>query len=226
MKFTTKHWLCSIALCASLICLAATGAGIRSATIAATTTNSTTQLRMDARTVAFFNKGPNVAWVNLSRTAVAAAAVGTNIPVFPNTWFQWRATQGESVSQVGTITATGTATVMVFSALAPDGLTFLYNNESCNVPDVGTDITIDNTVGGVEVVAADIDTCEALIYNGGSENVRCAFKNETPTSTLGMLLKPEASWTLRPQDGVQLGVNCIREGAVNSTVSVHVGVRE
>ena len=206
--------------------IASTGAGVRSVLINATTINVTTQLRIEARSLALFNQGPDIVWVNVTRTAVAAASYGTNIPIQPNTWWFWQSSQGESVSQVGAITPTNPTNLLVYAATSPNGLRFLEEREACNAPDVGMDITIDNTAGGVEVVAANPKLCTALIYNHGAENIRCAFKNETPSSTLGILLKPEATWTLGIDDGVQLGINCIRTGVSNSTVSVHLGVRE
>ena len=211
-------WSCAV--------LAQTGGNVRTVSITASTTNVTTQLRMNARALAFYNTGPNVAWVNISRAAVAVAAYGSNIDVRPGTWFIWRAHAGENVDKFGTITAASTATVIVYAATSSEGLDFLLDLEQCNMPVVGTDITVDNTSGGVEVVAASPNNCNALVVNNGAETIRCAVKNMSPTATLGIEVVSAASLAVDMRDGIALGMNCIRTGASNSTVSVFVGKRE
>ena len=205
---------------------AQTGANIRTVSISAGLANITTQLRMTARAVAVYNKGPNVVWINLSRNALASASYGTNIDVRPNTMFIWRASAGESVNKIGAITASSTATVLVYSAASPEGLDFLQDFEACNMPATSTDITVDNTVGGVEVVAADVNNCNALVVNNGGNDIRCAMKNMAPTATSGIEVVATASFSVDMRDGIGLGMNCIRTGASNSTVSVFVGKRE
>ena len=91
--------------------------------------------------------------------------------------------------------------------------------------DVGTDITIDDTAGGVTVLAADNARLTALLYNNGGFEVRCAPSTEAPTTTNGFPVPAGGTLVLGPQDGVQLLWACIRTTANSSTIAVFEGLK-
>jgi hypothetical protein len=81
------------------------------------------------------------------------------------------------------------------------------------------DITVDNTAGGVTLLASNGSRKSALIQNTGSANIRVAI-NGTPTATTGYQLAPGATLVLDQPFVPQSTIKAIREGSTNSTASV------
>lgn len=80
------------------------------------------------------------------------------------------------------------------------------------------DITVDATAGGVTVLAADSNRCEALIQNSGAAAMRCAPTTITVTSTVGFYV-PAAGTLALGVEGQQAW-KCIRTTGSSTTASV------
>lgn len=96
-------------------------------------------------------------------------------------------------------------------------------HKQCNYGDnnrenSGTNFTISTTP--VTILANNGNRCAAAIVNVGANNVNCAFRGKTPSATVGSTILPEQGITLGLGDGVIQQVQCIRQGASDSTVTV------
>ena len=87
----------------------------------------------------------------------------------------------------------------------------------------GADITVDNTSGGVLVLAASTDRCAAAIRNTGTADMRCSPAGQTPSATVGFLVDAGATLTLGAE--AQQAWRCFRTTATNATANVAESVR-
>lgn len=81
-----------------------------------------------------------------------------------------------------------------------------------------TRVTVDATVGGVQVAAASTTRCELLLQNVGAADMNCSTSGGgAPTTTFGVLLVPDAA--VRFGLEAQESVNCLRVTATSTTAS-------
>lgn len=96
--------------------------------------------------------------------------------------------------------------------------------ESCTTTQVnaqgtaGADITVDNTAGGVTVMAASATRCGALLKNTSVANARCAPTGLTPTASVGFLVKAGENLILGPEG--RQAWKCIRTDATSAVFNV------
>lgn len=82
--------------------------------VSASTTNTTLNMSLPAREIAFLNVGSADVYVNLSGTGVAATTGDRNLLLIANQPIIFKAEGGERSQILGFITASGTATVHVW----------------------------------------------------------------------------------------------------------------
>lgn len=81
------------------------------------------------------------------------------------------------------------------------------------------DITVDNTAGGVQLLAANADRKAAIIQNTGGENIRVGI-GTTPTAATGIQLAPGQVLHLSMPYCPTEQIKGIQEGASSSTAAV------
>lgn len=82
------------------------------------------------------------------------------------------------------------------------------------------DIAVDNTAGGVTILAANANRKSAMIQNVGSANMRVTTDDSAPTATHGKQVGPGDSLVLSQPNCPTAAVKAIREGASDTTASV------
>jgi hypothetical protein len=86
-------------------------------------------------------------------------------------------------------------------------------------PAAQDDVAVDNTAGGVTVLAAAAQRKSALIQNTGAANMRVTYDGTAPTATHGFQLAPGATMRLSGPYCPTAAVLAIREGAVSTTAA-------
>lgn len=79
----------------------------------------------------------------------------------------------------------------------------------------GVETTVDDTLGGVEIVAADTTRKAVMIQNVGSSNIRVGVSGVTATT--GIRLAPGEVLTLKRPYVPTAALFAIKEGLLNST---------
>lgn len=114
--------------------------------------------------------------------------------------------------------------VFVTPAAALDNVYLRSQDSPCKTVGVnvqGTanaDVSVDNTAGGVAVLAASTTRCGAVIKNSGTGDMRCAPTTITVSSTVGFLIIAGDKQTLGLE--AQQAWKCIRTGSTTTTASV------
>lgn len=122
-----------------------------------------------------------------------------------NTWRKlWEWLTGNGASNPGTTPPT------IGTTVASDTTAGVMTNSA--------DVTVDDTAGGVTVLAANANRKKCIIQNVGA--AACRVGTTTPTTTTGLQLAPGASLTLEGPYPVQAAIKAIRETGTNTTVSV------
>lgn len=81
------------------------------------------------------------------------------------------------------------------------------------------DVVVDNTAGGVVLLAENVGRKSALIINTGTEDIRVTTDGSDPTPTHGKLVVGGGSLTLSPPYCPTKEVKAIRSGTTNTTVN-------
>jgi hypothetical protein len=82
------------------------------------------------------------------------------------------------------------------------------------------DQTVDNTGGGVTILAANANRRGATVQNTGAATIRVTVDGTAPTTTKGLQLAAGAVLSLSMPDCPTSAIKAIREGGSNSTVYV------
>lgn len=82
----------------------------------------------------------------------------------------------------------------------------------------GAAITIDNTVGGVTVLAASTTRCGAIVTNAGSADMNCSPSTQTPSATVGQRVTVGMTLVLGLEG--QEAWKCFRTTSTSTSVTV------
>lgn len=93
------------------------------------------------------------------------------------------------------------------------------SGDSTGTSDDNDDISVDNTAGGVTLLAENLDRKGALIQNVGAEPMRVTTDNSAPTATHGKRLVSGGVLVLSSPYCPTAAVKAIREGATNTTAN-------
>lgn len=82
----------------------------------------------------------------------------------------------------------------------------------------GADVAVDNTAGGVTILAASTTRCGVTVYNSGTAAMRCSPSGQIPTTTVGQLINVGDTYVLGFEG--QQAWKCIRTTGVSTAASV------